>query len=190
MMFSVRWVIHYCELEPIKIENFIQGELDELVSSCIRRLHILRLWQVPRPPDGFLVTDAAGREVRRWFASSRSDTLRTRNGLKLLRSDWDRDRANMERKNNFPITRGFHPVPAGVNYIVVPFVARDGKLAPGSPQLFQNADRAKRTAVALGAVKAGVIVLREKATAESDNADEPRIIWHHGKIPAELFRFI
>lgn len=77
-----------------------------------------------------------------------------------------------------------------VSYIVVPFVlARKGKLAPGIPQTFNERNLAKRAGAALGATKAGAIVLEQKAGGEKDVYEEPRMIWHFGDIPKELFEF-
>jgi hypothetical protein len=52
-MFSVKWVVHRHEIQPVAVENSAVQDLDEVVESC--------------PPDGFLVFDSAGSEVRRWF---------------------------------------------------------------------------------------------------------------------------
>jgi hypothetical protein len=71
-MFEVRWVIHRQETQPVEVENSTLKDLDEVVSSCIARLPAVREKYPWTPPDGFLVFDGAGNEVRRWFGSARS----------------------------------------------------------------------------------------------------------------------
>jgi CheY-like chemotaxis protein len=70
-MFSVKWVSHHSQRDPIKIEFNVHSDLDKVVSSCIERLPSMRLSHAQTPPDGFLVFDSAQKEVRRWFASAR-----------------------------------------------------------------------------------------------------------------------
>jgi CheY-like chemotaxis protein len=70
-MFNVKWVSHHSQREPIKIEHNVHNDLDEVVSSCIKRLPLMRLSHAQTPPDGFLVFDSFNKEVRRWFASAR-----------------------------------------------------------------------------------------------------------------------
>jgi hypothetical protein len=74
-MFSVKWVTHHNESKPIEIER-VHLELDEVVAACIARLPKMRLDRIKTSPDGFLVCDEAGREVRRWFGSSRFKLMR------------------------------------------------------------------------------------------------------------------
>jgi hypothetical protein len=60
-MFTVKWVKHRYERLPIEVEtSHSQWKL-----SDIREKHPMN------PPDGFLVFDEAGNELRRWFASER-----------------------------------------------------------------------------------------------------------------------
>ncbi len=70
-VFSVKWVSHNAETKPIAMERYLQRNLDEVVFSCKRRLPIMRLRYAPRLPDGFLIFDETGTEVRRWFGSAR-----------------------------------------------------------------------------------------------------------------------
>jgi hypothetical protein len=69
-MFTVKRVKHRYERLPIEIETS-HGDLDALVSSCQWKLSEMREKHPMNPPDGFLVFDEAGNEVRRWFASER-----------------------------------------------------------------------------------------------------------------------
>ncbi len=78
-------------------------------------------------------------------------------------------------------------MPRGTTYTVVAYVlARGGKPKPRSTQIFDDPERAQRTAAALGAAKAGAIVLKETETSH----DEPRMIWYFGSIPEEMFELI
>lgn len=70
-MFTVKWVIHRLENEPIEVETGTYPDLDEAVSVCKERLPAMRLSHDRRPPDGFLICDSAGNEMRRWFGSAR-----------------------------------------------------------------------------------------------------------------------
>jgi len=69
--FSVSWVVHRYETLPLKVEHCIFEDLDEIVASCKSRLPEMRDKYPNAPPDGFLVFDGAGTEVRRWFGSPR-----------------------------------------------------------------------------------------------------------------------
>jgi hypothetical protein len=69
--FSVKWVVHRYETLPVEVENDITQDLDELVSSRLERFVEMRLKYPNTPPDGFLVFDGDGIEVRRWFESAR-----------------------------------------------------------------------------------------------------------------------
>ncbi len=75
-------------------------------------------------------------------------------------------------------------------YIVVPFVfAREGTLTPGRPCSLEDPERAKRAAAALELASAGVIVLEQAGDDESEVFDEPRLIYHAGIVPEEMFQF-
>jgi hypothetical protein len=69
--FIVKWVVHWHETQPVEIENGAFNDLDELVKSCQARFPEMRRKYPSAPPDGFLVFDSAGDEVRRWFESAR-----------------------------------------------------------------------------------------------------------------------
>jgi hypothetical protein len=68
-MFSVKWVERGKESDPVEVENSILTDLDRVVSSSQEGLVGMRLRHIARPPDGFIVVDSDGREVRRWFAA-------------------------------------------------------------------------------------------------------------------------
>jgi CheY-like chemotaxis protein len=71
-MSSVQWVTHDGGGQPVTTENDLHPDLDEIVASCITRLPSMRLTYAQTPPDGFLVFDSSGKEVRRWFGSVRT----------------------------------------------------------------------------------------------------------------------
>jgi hypothetical protein len=68
-MFTVRWVAHGHEDEPAENEKDVLYKLDKVVESCQRRLPTMRAKYPHSPPDGFIVIDQEGVEVRRWFGS-------------------------------------------------------------------------------------------------------------------------
>ena len=69
--FRVKWVVHRYETLPAEVENSVIQDLDKLVESCQGRFSEMRGKYPNTPPDGFLVFDGAGNEVRRWFESAR-----------------------------------------------------------------------------------------------------------------------
>jgi hypothetical protein len=69
--FSVSWVVHRYETLPVAIEDCAGQDLDKVVESCKARFPEMRGKHPNTPPDGFLVFDGAGAEVRRWFQSGR-----------------------------------------------------------------------------------------------------------------------
>ena len=69
--FRVKWVVHRYETLPAEVENSVIQDLDKLVESCRERFSEMRGKYPNTPPDGFLVFDGAGNEVRRWFESAR-----------------------------------------------------------------------------------------------------------------------
>ena len=69
--FSVKWVVHRYETLPVEIESGALQDLDALVSSCQARFSEMSLKHPITPPDGFLIFDSDGIEVRRWFESAR-----------------------------------------------------------------------------------------------------------------------
>jgi hypothetical protein len=70
-MFAVKWVMHRHETEPVEVEDSVLADLDALVLSCQWRLSEMRQMHSSNPPDGFLVFDTNGKEIRRWFGSER-----------------------------------------------------------------------------------------------------------------------
>jgi hypothetical protein len=66
-MFIVKWVIRDQEREPILIETGFLTTLAKVVSSCRRRLPVIRADHPATPPDGFIVLESDGTEVHRWF---------------------------------------------------------------------------------------------------------------------------
>jgi hypothetical protein len=66
-MFSVKWVSHLSENELLEIETSFDSDLDRLAYSCIERLSKMRMSPTKTTPDGFLIHNAEGTEVRRWF---------------------------------------------------------------------------------------------------------------------------
>ena len=76
--FIVKWVVHQYESLPLEVENDIAHDLDEIVSSRRERFVEMKLKYPKAPPDGFLVFDGDGIEVRRWFQSARPKTVTVR----------------------------------------------------------------------------------------------------------------
>ncbi len=76
-MFVVQWIIHFNEKVPLETEYSIHQDLDDLVLSCKEKLPFMRLFRAQTPPDGFLVFDASGREVRRWMGIPTTDSSPT-----------------------------------------------------------------------------------------------------------------
>ena len=70
-MFSVKWVVHRHEIQPVEVEISAVQDLDKVVESCQARFPEMRRRHPNTPPDGFLVFDSAGNEVRRWFEAAR-----------------------------------------------------------------------------------------------------------------------
>jgi ribose 1,5-bisphosphokinase PhnN len=69
--FSVHWVAHRRETQPVAIERTALQGLDKLVETCQGRFSEMRRTYPGLPPDGFLVFDNDGNEVRRWFETVR-----------------------------------------------------------------------------------------------------------------------
>jgi hypothetical protein len=68
-MFTVNWVVRGKEDEPVESERFRVRGADTVVAACRYRLAAMRLSYPDSPPDGFIVLDDAGREIRRWFGA-------------------------------------------------------------------------------------------------------------------------
>jgi hypothetical protein len=76
-MFSVKWVAQHKEAQPIAVESSVFTDLDKIVASCKEDLYGMRLRHIATPPDGFIVCDVDGRELRRWFGPIPIDPFRT-----------------------------------------------------------------------------------------------------------------
>jgi hypothetical protein len=63
--------MHRYETQPVVVESSAVTDLDALVLSCKWRLSEMREKYPLNQPDGFLVFDEAGNELRRWFGSER-----------------------------------------------------------------------------------------------------------------------
>jgi hypothetical protein len=66
-MFTVRWVVHGREDEPVEREEYRDIHADVIAEACKLRLASMRRQFPKSPPDGFLVFDRDHTEVRRWF---------------------------------------------------------------------------------------------------------------------------
>ncbi len=75
-MSTIKWVTHNAKEQPVKTETDLHRDLDTIVSSCIARLSGMRHAYPQTPPQGFVVFDTDGNEVRRWFGSARNDVPR------------------------------------------------------------------------------------------------------------------
>jgi hypothetical protein len=64
-MFSVKWFERGKESNPVEVENSILTDLDRVVSSSQGGLLGMRLRHIAKPPNGFIVVDDNGNEVRR-----------------------------------------------------------------------------------------------------------------------------
>ena len=74
-MFSVKWLQRDKESEPVEVENSVFTDLDNVVSFCRATLLGMKLRHIARSPDGFIVVDSDGRELRRWFGSRNPDDV-------------------------------------------------------------------------------------------------------------------
>lgn len=72
-MFSIRWVTHRDEKNASMAEKSLLPDADAVVASCLDRLPLMQERNLVSPPDGFIVYDGDGHEVRRWFGSARPD---------------------------------------------------------------------------------------------------------------------
>jgi hypothetical protein len=71
-MFRVKWVVHRHETQPVEVENSALDDVDQVVEASQARLLGMRRKHPATPPDGFLIFDREGHEVRRWFGSPRT----------------------------------------------------------------------------------------------------------------------
>ncbi len=74
-MYSIKWLTLDGENE-IALETSVYSDLEEVVASCIKRLPAAQLRFSQTPPDGFVIFDSDGNEVRRWFSSARIRPIR------------------------------------------------------------------------------------------------------------------
>jgi hypothetical protein len=68
-MFTVKWAPRETENQRVEIESCVFTDLDIVVASCREALYGMRLRHIASPPDGFIIADADGKELRRWFGS-------------------------------------------------------------------------------------------------------------------------
>jgi hypothetical protein len=68
-MFRIKWMTHLSEIGMIETDDGIGSDLDKLAYSCIDRLPKMRISPSGISPDGFVIFDDSGLEVRRWFSS-------------------------------------------------------------------------------------------------------------------------
>jgi hypothetical protein len=66
-MFTVKWIVRHRENNPVHVEESVLTDLDNIVDGCKERVYGMRLKYITSPPDGFVVFDERGREVRRWL---------------------------------------------------------------------------------------------------------------------------
>ena len=72
-MFQVKWVARARTDEPVDVETSAFRDINNVVAFCQAALFGMRARFAVGPPDGFIVVDAEGSEVRRWFLPN-SDT--------------------------------------------------------------------------------------------------------------------
>jgi hypothetical protein len=69
-MFRIKWMTHFSEIGMIDTDDsIIESDLDRLVYSCIEKLRKMRMIASGQQPDGFVISNEEGSEVRRWFDS-------------------------------------------------------------------------------------------------------------------------
>jgi hypothetical protein len=66
-MFIVKWIVRYKERFPVETEESLLADIDAVVEACQSRLYDMRRNHVTSPPDGFIVFDSRGNELRRWL---------------------------------------------------------------------------------------------------------------------------
>jgi hypothetical protein len=67
-VFKVKWIVRFQEDSPVEVEVGKRGDLDRLVAFCQGQLIAKRLGHPSDTPDGFLICDQDGKELRRWIA--------------------------------------------------------------------------------------------------------------------------
>jgi hypothetical protein len=68
LMYFVLWVVDDGQMRPVEREKSVFNNLDALMASCAARLQQMREKHKDSPPDGFIVFDAADKELFRWLA--------------------------------------------------------------------------------------------------------------------------
>jgi hypothetical protein len=69
-MFTVRWVVRGNDAEPVEVEKIKVLSVETVLAACRYRLVAIRLKHPDNPPDGFIVLNESGRELRRWFGDA------------------------------------------------------------------------------------------------------------------------
>ena len=66
-MFTIKWIIRHNDHQPIHVEESALTDLDRIVEAAQRQVYGMRMKHSASPPDGFVVLDQDGREIRRWL---------------------------------------------------------------------------------------------------------------------------
>jgi len=66
-MLIVKWVVRFEENTPLLTEECIRTSIDGIFEKCKDQLHGMRVKNWTNPPDGFVICDEEGNELRRWF---------------------------------------------------------------------------------------------------------------------------
>lgn len=68
IMFTVKWIVRFEENRPIEVEPAKHADRDGLVAFCQGQITAKRISYASTPPDGFVICDERGKELRRWLA--------------------------------------------------------------------------------------------------------------------------
>jgi hypothetical protein len=68
-MLTVKWVQRFAEDRPVEIEGSIFTDIDRVFALSKSELYGKHL-RVLNPPDGFIICDENGHELRRWLSST------------------------------------------------------------------------------------------------------------------------
>ena len=71
-VFKVKWIDRFGDKPPIAIEDSVFTNLDDIVEQSKDELYARRLSHM-RAPDGFIVCDEDGAELRRWIGPYNAD---------------------------------------------------------------------------------------------------------------------
>jgi hypothetical protein len=66
-MLTVKWIQRFADNSPIEIEASVFTDVDRVFALSRSQLPSKRL-RVLNPPDGFIICDEDGYEIRRWLA--------------------------------------------------------------------------------------------------------------------------